>query len=72
MSDEEVLKKYSIPLDTSGDADTPSYEATHEGEVYQNRYTANMQMVVQEEPIPHFHKDSVAVKVEEVDKEKYE
>lgn len=72
MADEGILYRYVVPLDTSGEADEPRYDPTYGDNIYVNRFTAGSLVIVQEEAIPQYHKDSVAVEVEEVPKDEYE
>ena len=71
MSTQETAYKYSIPLDKSGIADSPMYSTTSGVDIIHKHYKSTELVVVQTEPSPHFHKDSVNVSVEEVSPEEY-
>jgi len=68
----EKVYKYTVPLENDSGSDRPAYEPTYSNEVYVNHYKANTLVVIQDESVPHFHKDDVNVGVEEVNKEDYE
>lgn len=70
--DEEEIYRYVVPLETEGNTSTPAYDPTYKGETLVCRYKSNVLVIVQTEATPHFHKDSVNVKVEEVDREDFE
>jgi len=72
MSSSETAYKYTIPLDKTRERSTPIYSAPSKGEKLYARYTATNLVVVRSKPSPHFHRDSVNVQVEEVDKSDYE
>jgi len=71
MSDDSTVYKYSVPLTEENGASKPMYAPSLDGELYERRYKANALIIVQDDPIPHFHKDSVNVVVEKVDKNDY-
>lgn len=73
MSDSSsVLYKYTIPLKEEDGVEKPSYEPNYDGTVVVSKYRANDYVFVKDETIPHFHKDSVNVSVEEVDADGYD
>ena len=72
MTDSSVAYKYTIPLDVSGNADTPSYGVSSGGDTLHLHYKATELVVVKSEAAPHFHRDSVNVSVEEVSRDRYE
>jgi hypothetical protein len=71
MTDSSVAYKYLIPLDTSGHGDSPTYSVPSGGDTLHLHYKATELVVVKTEAAPHFHKDSVNVEVEEVEKSEY-
>ena len=71
MTSPEQLYKYEIPLDTSGGVKTPVYEVPTDGYVYKVHYTAENVVLVKDSSSPHFHRDSVNVDVEKVQKSEY-
>lgn len=66
-----VAYKYTIPLDTSGQANSPVYDTPSKGHTLKLRYNPTKLVVVKTEAAPHFHRDSVNVQVEEVEKSEY-
>lgn len=63
--------KYTIPLEERDGVESPAYEPNYNGDVLLNRYRVSTLEVVQTEATPHYHKDSVNVQVEKVDKSEY-
>jgi len=72
MASGSTIYRYSIPLDTSGGTKSPVYEVNSNGRQYICHFGSSNLTIVQEKPSPHFHRDSVNVQVEEVDKSDYE
>lgn len=70
--EEQTVYLYKIPLEAGEDGDTGVHNPSYKGDVLQNRYTPSLHIVAQTEAIPHFHKDSSVVEVEEMDKTEYE
>ena len=71
MTDEYKGYKYTIPLEPITGVDRPLHDVNTNGDVYKVHYRSTNVVVVQSEATPHYHKDSVNVKVEEVDLEDY-
>jgi len=68
---DEKVYKYTVPLETGGEVDTPAYDPIYGDNVLMCVYKAQHLILVQEESVPHFHKDGVGVNIEEVDKKNY-
>jgi len=67
------IYQYTIPLIQNGEVLEPGYEHPEENEI--NKYEKERKLIViQDEVIPHFHKDSIPVKVDVLveDENKYE
>jgi len=71
MADSSVAYKYTIPLDVSGSVHTSAYDVPSGGDTLHLHYKATELVVVKTEAAPHFHRDSVNVQVEEVEKSEY-
>lgn len=67
MSDEVTAYKYSIPLQDEDGVETPAYDPPTGDHVISVRYEADRVIAVTAESVPHYHRDSVTVSVEEVD-----
>lgn len=63
--------KYRIPLSRLEGVDRPLYSPNSRGDVLYMLVSSTYLEIVQTEASPHFHKDSVNVQVEEVNKEEY-
>lgn len=69
MSDGTKLFRYTIPLDTTGSVDNPVYEPTYSGHVVKNHFQPQRLVIVQSEAVPHYHKDSVNITVDEINED---
>jgi hypothetical protein len=71
MASEETAYKYVIPLEEQNGVERPAYSTSAEGESLVSLIRPESKVVVNTEPIPHLHKDSVNVQVSEVPLENY-
>jgi len=71
MSNDDLVYRYSIPLENVNGSEKPAYEPSYSDKVYTNHYKANVLVIEQDAPIPHFHREGVNVKVEEIDMRDY-
>jgi len=71
MSEGGTVYKYTVPLDNTGGISSPAYNLTPAGEVLTMRVGATECTFVCTEVVPHYHKDSMNINVEEVDESEY-
>lgn len=71
MASEGTAYKYTIPLDNTGGTASPEYDVSGSGETLSVIVGSTNVELVCTGACPHFHKDSINVDVEEVDKEEY-
>jgi len=72
MTSDGTAYKYTIPLEPISGVDRAMYDISTNGHVYRVHYKSSNAVLVQSKATPHYHKESVNVGVEEVDKEDYE
>ena len=72
MSSAGTAYMYKIPLDNTGGTSSPIYNVSGNGETLSVKIKSEHVEMVCTEACPHFHRDSVNVQVEEVDKSDYE
>jgi|APHM01.1.fsa_nt_gi hypothetical protein len=70
-ADDSTGYKYTVPLETVGGVEQPTYQVAGSAEVLDARYTAGSYVAVTNGAVPHLHKDSVDVTVERVDTSEY-
>lgn len=63
---------YAIPLEDDAGVSTPAYEPSINGGQYMYHYGPTKLYIIQGKAAGHFHKDSVNVTVEELDREEVE
>lgn len=66
MSSQETAYKYTIPLEDDDGIERPAYSTSGPGETLYVSIQPQTKVVVNTQGIPHLHKDSVNVRVEEV------
>jgi len=66
MSSQETAYKYTVPLEDDGGIERPAYSTAGPGETVYVSVQPHTKVVVSSKSIPHLHKDSVNVQVEEV------
>jgi len=71
MASPDTAYKYTVPLDNSGGVSSAVYDVSGSGDTLSVRVKGTEVAMVCTEACPHFHKDSVNVEVEEVQKSKY-
>jgi hypothetical protein len=69
MADSETAYRYTVPLVTEDGVESPAYDSALDREKLYAEYAAGQYVFVCEESVPHFHKKSVNVSVEEVETE---
>lgn len=71
MPEVETAYKYSIPLVESSGVESPAYSVQTDGNILSTSYPLGKKIVVVDTAVPHLHKDSVNVGVEEVNVSEY-
>jgi len=66
MSSQETAYKYTVPLEDDGGIERPAYSTAGPGETVYVSVQPHTKVVVSSKSIPHLHKNSVNVQVEEV------